>query len=246
MILEVAPPSAAETLQGPIDSITSNGGAAGVGADRSASSGALWGASGYVGAFARASNVDLRDARGPARSGSCRPLQVLVTLVMVALLALVTLALALSGPVVEAIAEPLGVGIDRASTRGTLAKWPILVAAAILLFSILYATAPNVRQRRLTSIVPGVALALAVWAVASVGFALYVANFALLRPHLRDARRGRRAAGVAVDRQRRAAPAGPSSTPSASARSRCARACRGPEREIQLERRDDPDRPRTE
>jgi membrane protein len=242
VILEVAPPSAAETLQGPVDSITSNGGAAGL-ALVLGLLGALWGASGYVGAFARASNV-IYETREGRPFWKLRPLQVLVTLVMVALLALITLALALSGPVVETIADQLGLG-STVVDAWNLAKWPILAVAAILLISILYATAPNVRQRRLVSIVPGVVVALVVWAIASVGFALYVANFssydrtygtlggvvvllvwlwignvALLLGAELNAERER------TVEMREGVP--------------------GAQEAIQLERRDDPDRPRTE
>ena len=62
---------------------------------------ALWSASGYIGAFMRAANViwETPEGRGFLK---LRPLQLLVTLVMVILLALVALSLVLTGPVVEA------------------------------------------------------------------------------------------------------------------------------------------------
>ena len=242
VILEVAPPSAAETLQGPIDSITSDGGAAGL-ALALGLVGALWGASGYVSAFARASNV-IYETREGRPFWKLRPLQVLVTLIMVALLALVTLALALSGPVVETIADQLGLG-STAVGAWNVAKWPILVAAAVLLLSILYATAPNVRQRRPTSIVPGVVVALVVWAVASAAFALYVANFASY-----DRTYGTLGGvvvllvwmwignvalllGAELNAERERSVEMREGVP-------------GADRELQLERRDDPGRPRTE
>ena len=48
-----------------------------------------------------------------------RPLQLLVTLVMVILLALVALALVLTGPVVEAVGDSIGVGEHGAARSGT-------------------------------------------------------------------------------------------------------------------------------
>ena len=55
-VLEVAPESTAESLEGPIDSITSNTSAVGFALIFGLAA-ALWGASGYVAAIGRASNV---------------------------------------------------------------------------------------------------------------------------------------------------------------------------------------------
>lgn len=174
-LLEVAPASAAETLQGPIDSLTSNPSAAGL-ALLIGLLGALWGASGYIGAFGRATNV-IFEVREGRPFWKLRPQQVLITLVVVVLLALVTAGIVLTGPVVEAFAEPLGIdGV--ALTAWDLAKWPLLLAMVILIFSILFWATPNARPRSAVSVVPGVVLALVVWAIASAGFGFYVANFA--------------------------------------------------------------------
>ena len=174
VILEIAPPSAAETLSGPINSITSNSGTAGlmllVGLLI-----ALWGASSYVGAFMRASNVIYETPEGRP-FWKLRPLQILVTLVMVVLLALVTLAVVLTGPLADAIAGPLGIG-GAAVTAWDYAKWPVLAVVVILMFSVLYYAAPNVKLVGFTWVTPGVILALIIWIVASALFALYVANF---------------------------------------------------------------------
>jgi membrane protein len=42
---------------------------------------------------------------------------------------------------------------------------------------VLYYAMPNARLAGLKSVIPGAVLALAIWLVASVGFAVYVANF---------------------------------------------------------------------
>jgi membrane protein len=47
----------------------------------------------------------------------------------------------------------------------------------IFMFVVLFYAAPNVRVGGIRRVVPGVVVALAVWVAASVGFALYVANF---------------------------------------------------------------------
>ena len=65
IVTQIGPESAAQTFSGPIESITSNRSAAGILFVVGLAI-ALWSASGYVGAFMRASNIDLRDTRGPA------------------------------------------------------------------------------------------------------------------------------------------------------------------------------------
>jgi membrane protein len=173
-LLEIAPASAADTLSGPIESVTTNTTAAGV-ALVIGLLGALWGASGYVGAFGRASNV-IYETREGRPFWKLRPLQMLITLVMVLLLALVAVGLVFTGPLVEAVAGPLGLG-SAAVTAWEYGKWPVLALAVIAIFTILYMATPNVRTRGIRSIVPGVVVALVVWLVASAGFAFYVANF---------------------------------------------------------------------
>lgn len=174
VILELAPATAADTLAGPIESITSNRGAAGLTLVLGIA-GALWGASGYTSAFARASNViyEIREGRPFWR---LRPMQILITLASMLLLVAAVAAVVLSGPVVEAVADPLGVG-DTAVTAWRLAKWPVLVLAAVVLLMLLYGATPNVRQRRIWAVMPGAVVALVLWVVASAGFAMYVSNF---------------------------------------------------------------------
>jgi membrane protein len=95
---------------------------------------------------------------------------------MVILLAVVALGLVLTGPIVKAVAGPIGVS-DAAVTVWNIAKWPVLAGLFILLISVLYYASPNVRVRGFRWVTVGSALALVVWIVASAGFAFYVANF---------------------------------------------------------------------
>src|SRR5204863_10066608 len=90
------PKSAAQTFAGPIKSITANKSAAGILLIVSLGT-ALWSASGYVGAFTRASNVIYETPEGRP-IWKLRPLQLVVTLVMILLMAIVALALVLSAP----------------------------------------------------------------------------------------------------------------------------------------------------
>jgi membrane protein len=174
IVTQIGPSSAADTFSGPIESVTSNRGAAGtlfvVGLAT-----ALWSASNYVGAFMRASNIAWETPEGRPFL-KLRPLQILVTLAMVIMLALVALALVLTGPVVDAVGSSIGIG-DTALTIWDIAKWPVLLGVVILMFSVLYYAAPNVKLPGFRWITPGSALAVIVWLLASALFAFYVANF---------------------------------------------------------------------
>ncbi len=174
IVTSIGPQSAAGTFSGPIESLASNRSAAGF-AFVLGLAVALWSASGYVGAFMRASNVIYETPEGRP-FWKLRPLQLLVTLAMVLLTALVALGLVLTGPVVEAVAEPIGLS-DTAVTVWNIAKWPVLVALVIVMIGMLYYASPNVRLRGFKWVTPGSVVAVVAWAVASAAFALYVANF---------------------------------------------------------------------
>jgi membrane protein len=174
IITQIGPQSAAETFKDPIETITSNRSGAGI-AFVLGLAAALWSASGYVGAFMRASNVIYETPEGRP-FWKLRPLQMLVTLLLVILLAIIALSLVLTGPIVEAVAEPIGIG-DTAVTVWNIAKWPVLIALFVFMLAILYYASPNVKMRGFKWITPGAMVALVVWALASAAFAFYVANF---------------------------------------------------------------------
>jgi membrane protein len=174
VVTQIGPSSAAETFAGPIESITSNRSAAGIMFVVGLAV-ALWSASNYVGAFMRASNIvwETTEGRGFLR---LRPLQIGVTLVMIILFALVALSLILTGPIVQAVGDSIGVG-DAALTAWDIAKWPVLLAVVILLVATLYYAAPNVKLPGFRWITVGGLVAVVAWIVASAAFAFYVANF---------------------------------------------------------------------
>jgi membrane protein len=174
IITELGPASAAETFKGPIESIASNQSTAGVALVLGLAA-ALWSASGYVGAFMRASNVIYETPEGRP-FWKLRPLQILVTLGMIVLMALLALGLVLTGPIVDAIAGPIGLS-GTAVDLWNIAKWPVMAAIFILMVNVLYYASPNVKLRAFKWVTPGSLVAIAVWIVASALFAFYVANF---------------------------------------------------------------------
>ena len=135
----------------------------------------LWPASAYIGAFMRASN-EIYEVEEGRPFWKRRPMQIALTLLMVLLLAFVSIALVLTGRVAEAVGSAVGVGPTAVEVWGWV-KWPVMVAIVITVFALLYYVAPNVRQPRFRWITPGGLLAVALWLLASVAFATYVANF---------------------------------------------------------------------
>ena len=174
IVTGLGPNTAADTFKGPIESITANRGAAGIMFFVGLGT-ALWSASAYVGAFMKAANVIYETPEGRP-FWKLRPLQILVTLVMILMLAAVLLALVLTGPVVSAVAGPLGIG-STAQTIWNIAKWPVLLVVVIVMFAVLFHAAPNVKLPGFKWVTPGALVAIVVWIVASALFAFYVANF---------------------------------------------------------------------
>jgi membrane protein len=137
--------------------------------------GALWAASGYVSAFADASNTIYEVDEGRP-FWKLKPLQLAITLLLIVLAALVALALVLSGPIVGALGGALGIS-DSVLTAWRFAKWPAMVLLVLTIFGVLYYTAPNARVSGVRWVTGGTMLALAAWVLASIAFALYVSNF---------------------------------------------------------------------
>ncbi|QYC44139.1 hypothetical protein Nocox_32840 [Nonomuraea coxensis DSM 45129] len=136
---------------------------------------ALWSASGYVGAFMRASNVVYEMPEGRP-IWKTLPLRLAITAALVVLMAVGAVAVVLTGGLAERAGDLLGFG-PAALTVWSFAKWPLLVAVVVVVLALLYWSAPNVRHPGFRWITPGSALAVVVWIVVSAGFAFYVANF---------------------------------------------------------------------
>lgn len=173
IVADIGQPSVVEAVRGPLQSISRS-----TGAGLTLVLGlltALWSASGYVGAFGRAMNRIYEIGEGRP-FWKLRPLQVVITLIAVVLVALVALSLVVTGPLAQAVGSAIGMG-STAVTVWNIAKWPVLVAVVVLIVAILYYATPNVKQPRFRWISTGAAVAILVWVVASAAFGFYVANF---------------------------------------------------------------------
>lgn len=174
IITEIGPKSAAETFKGPIESITKSSGSAGLALILGIAA-ALWSASAYTGAFMRASNIIYETPEGRP-FWKLRPLQILITFVMIVMLTLLAVSLVLTGPIVAAVAGPLGIS-STAVDVWNIAKWPVMALVFLLMIALLYYASPNVKMRGFKWVTPGSLVAIFVWIIASALFAFYVANF---------------------------------------------------------------------
>jgi membrane protein len=174
IIDKLGPSSAVDTFRAPIEGVVKNKGGAGalLGVGLLV---AIWSASGYIGAFTRASNAiyEVEESRSFWRR---RPIQVLITVIALVLVALLAIALVLTGDLARAVGDEIGVG-DPAVTAWSIAKWPVLLIIVMTIISGLYYIAPDVRQPGFRWITPGGVVAVLLWIIASVGFAVYVSHF---------------------------------------------------------------------
>jgi len=137
--------------------------------------GAVWSASGYIGAFGRAMNriYEIDEGRPIWK---LRPLQLLLTLAGLLLAAATAVMLVVSGPVAETVGDAIGAG-SIAVTAWNIAKWPVIFVCVVLAVAVLYYATPNVKQPKFRWISVGAGFAIVTWLAASALFGFYVANF---------------------------------------------------------------------
>jgi YihY family inner membrane protein len=135
---------------------------------------ALWSASNYIAAFMRASNAiyDVPEGRPVWKT---LPIRIAVTVVVMVLLAASAVAVVATGGLADRLGRLLGLG-RAVVTAWDLVKWPVLLLIVGFLFALLYWASPNAKQG-FRWVTPGGTLAVVVWVIASVAFAIYVANF---------------------------------------------------------------------
>jgi membrane protein len=137
-VSELGPQTAAKTFQGPITSITAHRGAAGA-LVVAGGVAALWAASGYVRAFTDACNAVYEVEEGRP-FWKRKPLQLLITLLIIIMATAVALGLIFTGQLVSAR------GISGAVlTLWRYAKWPAMVLLMFFTLAVLYYATPNAR-----------------------------------------------------------------------------------------------------
>ena len=172
-ITALAPGPARDILTSTVENLTSAN-AAGV-AFFIGIAAALWSASNYVGAFIRAANAIYEVEEGRP-FWKLRPLQIALTVVGVVILALISVLVVISGPLAQQAGNLIGLG-DLTVTIYNIAKWPVIAIILALMIAGLYYIGPNVKHPKFQWVSPGGIIAIVLWVVASLAFALYVANF---------------------------------------------------------------------
>ena len=137
--------------------------------------GALWSASGYVGAFGRAMNRMYEVGEGRP-VWKLRPVNLFLTVVLVVLTAIALAMLVLTGGIATAVGNALGLG-DTVVTVWNIVKWPALLLVVVVIVALLYYATPNVKQPKFRWVSVGALVAIVVWILASAAFGFYVGNF---------------------------------------------------------------------
>ncbi|MEU7905236.1 YihY/virulence factor BrkB family protein [Actinoplanes sp. NPDC049118] len=137
---------------------------------------AFWSASGYTGAFMRASNsiYDVPEGRPVWKT---LPIRLAVTAVIGLMLIASVFIVVFTGDVARVTGDAIGLGSAAVATWG-IAKWPVLILIVSLMFAILYWASPNAKTGGFRWVSPGGIFAVLVWLAASGAFVLYLANFA--------------------------------------------------------------------
>lgn len=169
-----APEELMTLIKEPVTQLTSSTGA-GIIALISGVVGALWTASGYVGGFGRAMNRIYGVVEGRP-IWKLRPVNLVVTFFMVLIVVIMMLMLLLSGSILHAAGDWIGLG-DTAVAVWGWARWIVLLVLAISLIALLYYATPNVKQPKLQWLSPGALFSLIAMGIAGAAFGFYVSNF---------------------------------------------------------------------
>jgi membrane protein len=171
---ELFPGSIAEPVTGAVDELKQGSGSAGVLAVVGLL-GAVWTASGYVGAFIRAAN-SIYDVPEGRPIWKVLPIRLGVTVVVGILISLAAMSIVFTGKIAEKVGGWIGLS-KQAVQIWDIAKWPVLLLVVLVILAVLYWASPNARQTGFRWVTPGGGLAVLIWLLASVGFAIYVSNF---------------------------------------------------------------------
>jgi membrane protein len=132
----------------------------------------LWTVSGYATAFGRAMNTVYEVEEG-RQFWSFRARMLLVAVGLIVVQTGIVAILLGTPAAAEDIFGRHGLG-PAAATVWNWGKWPLLLALEVLFAAILYYFTPNVRHTRVRWASVGSLSAIAIWIVATLGFALYI------------------------------------------------------------------------
>ena len=137
--------------------------------------GALWAASGGMGAVAVSLNKIYRVSE--TRPWWKQKITIVGLTVTLAALMVIALVLALyGGKIGQALFDQIG-GSHVFRIAWKVLQWPVSFAAMFLSFSLVYYFAPNIEERKWYWVTPGSVAGVTLWLLASLGFRLYLRFF---------------------------------------------------------------------
>ena len=134
--------------------------------------GAVWAASGAMGAVIKAVNraYDRMETRA---FWKVRIVAIVLVLLSFATIFVLALLIVFGGPIGEAIANKAGLG-GAFNLLWAILRWPIAFVAVLLLFAFVFYFAPNMDHRRWHWVTPGSIVGAALWLILSGLFTIYV------------------------------------------------------------------------
>src|SRR6185369_1960123 len=137
--------------------------------------GALWAASGGMGAVVVSLNVVYRVKE--TRAWWKQKLTIIgLTLALAALIVVALVLVLYGGKIGQLLATQIGLG-DVFRIAWKVLQWPLSFGAMFLSFSIIYYFGPDLKERKWYWVTPGAVTGVALWLVASLGFRLYLQFF---------------------------------------------------------------------
>ena len=136
----------------------------------------FYGTTGVLEAARRALNVVFgsRNGRGFLHRKS---IDVAFTLVLGVLVLSTLVMMFVGGRFADDLFGFLGLG-STAATVWSIVRWPGALAVTTLIFALIYYITPDVKHRSFKWITPGAMVGVLLWLAASLGFSLYLSNFA--------------------------------------------------------------------
>jgi len=136
---------------------------------------AVWSASGYIGAFARAVNTVYQVGEG-RNFVKLKGFQLLMTLGMVLLIIVLSVSLAVSSSAARWLGDLIGMG-DQFSVIWAWLRYPLMGVVVVVLVQMLYFVAPNVRHPRIRFLSPGSITAIVLATGIFMLFSVYLSVF---------------------------------------------------------------------
>jgi membrane protein len=166
-------PNAAHAIRSPLLSLlslSSPGVSLGVGIALT-----LWSMSGYASAFGRAMNV-IYDVQEGRRFVRFRSQMLLLAFAIMVIFAAMAVILLVTPSIAQAIGDQFRFG-EVLVVLWNVLKWPVLAALAVVGVGLLYYFTPTIKPPEVRWVSYGALFAIGGWAIATVGFAIYVITF---------------------------------------------------------------------